>query len=55
MTERMSKRNRPESKRLNLPEEKPRPAPTRCQKAFLIVSLVLLAIWLAILAWLAIR
>jgi hypothetical protein len=51
----MSKRNRPEGKRANQPEETLRPAPTRRQKALLIVAAVLLAIWLAILARLAIR
>jgi hypothetical protein len=51
----MSKRNRPESKHANQSEEPLRPAPTRRQKALLIVASVLLVIWMVILARLAIR
>jgi len=50
----MSQRRSSKQKSVSQPPGELRPAPSRKQKIFLIVSIVLLAAWLAIIAWMAI-
>jgi hypothetical protein len=50
----MSQRRSSKQKVTSEPPGELRPAPSRRQKVFLIVSIVLLVAWLAIIAWMAI-
>jgi hypothetical protein len=50
----MSQRRSSKQKNVSQPPGELRPAPSRRQKILLIVSIVLLAAWLAIIAWMAI-